>query len=41
MRPPVVDNPLLIVTQIASVYGLAFFYFWPAMPAGLALGLHP
>ena len=26
---------------IASIFGLAFFYFWPAIPAGLALGLSP
>ena len=35
------DDPTLQLTQIASIFGLAFFYFWPAMPAGLALGLHP
>lgn len=26
---------------VASIFGLAFFYFWPAIPAGLALGLPP
>lgn len=26
---------------IISIFGLAFFYFWPAIPAGLALGLSP
>lgn len=35
------DDSTLQLTQIASIFGLAFFYFWPAMPAGLALGLHP
>ena len=35
------DDPIVVLTQIASVFGLAFFYFWPAMPTGLALGLPP
>jgi len=29
------------LAAIASIFGLAFFYFWPAIPAGLALGLPP
>lgn len=29
------------LTKIASVFALAFFSFWPAIPAGLALGLQP
>ncbi len=27
--------------KVISLFGLAFFYFWPAMPAGLAMGLSP
>jgi hypothetical protein len=27
--------------KIISTFGLAFFYFWPSIPAGLALGLSP
>lgn len=27
--------------KIVSIFSLAFFSFWPAMPAGIALGLHP
>lgn len=27
--------------KIASIFALAFFSFWPAVPAGLALGLTP
>lgn len=27
--------------KIASIFALAFFSFWPAIPAGLALGLSP
>ena len=26
---------------VGSIFALAFFYFWPAIPAGLALGLSP
>jgi hypothetical protein len=29
------------LAAIVSIFGLAFFYFWPAIPAGLALGLSP
>ncbi|HEX2905216.1 MAG TPA: hypothetical protein VHO69_00040 [Phototrophicaceae bacterium] len=27
--------------KIISVFGLAWLYFWPSIPAGLALGLSP
>lgn len=27
--------------KLLSVFGLAFFYFWASIPAGLALGLSP
>jgi len=27
--------------KIISIFALSWFSFWPAMPAGLALGLHP
>jgi hypothetical protein len=27
--------------KVLSIFGLAFFYFWPSIPAGLALGLSP
>lgn len=29
------------LSKIVSVFALAFFSFWPAIPAGLALGLAP
>ena len=29
------------IPAIISTFALAFFYFWPAMPSGLALGLDP
>lgn len=32
---------LTTLAACASIFGLAFFYFWPAIPAGLALGLPP
>jgi hypothetical protein len=35
------DNLIDVLPQIVSIFGLAFFYFWPAIPAGLALGLPP
>jgi uncharacterized membrane protein len=35
------DDLSSLLPKIASIYGLAFFYFWPAIPAGLALGLSP
>jgi len=34
------DLPALL-PKLLSIFGLAFFYFWPALPAGLALGLSP
>lgn len=35
------DELIAALPKIASIFGLAFFYFWPAIPAGLALGLPP
>jgi hypothetical protein len=35
------DSLLADLPKIASVFALAFFSFWPAIPAGLALGLSP
>ncbi|MEO8606913.1 MAG: small multi-drug export protein [Chloroflexota bacterium] len=32
---------LVLIPKVASIFALAFFYFWPAIPAGLALGLSP
>jgi hypothetical protein len=29
------------LAAVGSIFALAFFYFWPAIPAGLALGLSP
>jgi len=29
------------IAKILSTFGVAFFSFWGAIPAGLALGLHP
>ena len=29
------------LAAIGSIFALAFIYFWPAIPAGLALGLPP
>ncbi len=29
------------IAKIASVFGVAWFSFWGAIPAGLALGVHP
>jgi hypothetical protein len=29
------------LTKLVGIFGLAFFYFWPAIPTGLALGLSP
>ncbi|MBZ0279115.1 MAG: small multi-drug export protein [Anaerolineae bacterium] len=35
-------NDLLItIPKILSIFALAWFSFWPAIPAGLALGLSP
>src|SRR5689334_23918653 len=30
-----------LVSALAGIFGLAFFWFWGAIPAGLALGLNP
>jgi hypothetical protein len=35
------DSFLLDLPAIASTFALAFFSFWAAIPAGLALGLSP
>lgn len=32
---------LIIIPKILSIFALAWFSFWPAIPAGLALGLSP
>jgi hypothetical protein len=29
------------IPKIVSIFGLSWFSFWPAMPAGIALGLNP
>jgi hypothetical protein len=31
----------VLLPKLLSIFALAFFYFWPAIPAGLALGLSP
>lgn len=35
------DSILIELSKSASVFGLAFFSFWSAIPLGLALGLNP
>jgi hypothetical protein len=35
------DEFVANLPKIASIFSLAFFSFWPAIPAGLALGLSP
>ncbi|MCA9896050.1 MAG: hypothetical protein KC615_23860, partial [Anaerolineae bacterium] len=35
------DDLLAQLPAIAGIFALAFFYFWSAIPAGLALGLSP
>ena len=35
------ESLLAEVTKVISVFGLSWFLFWPAVPAGLALNLHP
>jgi uncharacterized membrane protein len=35
------DSILADIPKLVSIYGLAFFSFWTAIPAGLALGLAP
>lgn len=36
-----VDAWLIEFSKAAGIFALAFFSFWPAIPAGLALGLSP
>jgi hypothetical protein len=36
-----VQDIAVLIPKIVSIFALAFFYFWPAIPAGLALGLSP
>jgi hypothetical protein len=36
-----VQDILVLIPKVVSIFALAFFYFWPAIPAGLALGLSP
>ncbi len=35
------DIILAEIAKVASTFGIAWFSFWGAIPAGLALGLHP
>lgn len=35
------DSVLTTIPKIVSIFLLAWFSFWPAIPAGLALGLSP
>ena len=35
------EDLFIVAPKVVSLFGLAFFYFWPAMPAGLAMGLNP
>jgi len=35
------DDLAALIPKLLSIFGLAFFYFWPSIPAGLALGLSP
>ncbi len=35
------DVVLAEIAKGLSIFGLSWFSFWPAIPAGLALGLHP
>lgn len=35
------DDVFVLIPKFASIFALAFFYFWPSIPAGLALGLSP
>jgi hypothetical protein len=35
------DDLATLIPKLLSIFGLAFFYFWPSIPAGLALGLSP
>jgi hypothetical protein len=36
-----VQDIIAAIPKIVSIFALAFFSFWPAIPAGLALGLGP
>jgi len=36
-----VQETLILISKLGSIFALAFFTFWPAIPAGLALGLGP
>jgi hypothetical protein len=35
------EDIAILLPKVLSIFALAFFYFWPAIPAGLALGLSP
>ncbi len=35
------DEIFIALPKILSIFAVAFFTFWPAIPAGLALGLSP
>ena len=35
------ENLAADLPKIISIFGLAWLYFWPSIPAGLALGLSP
>lgn len=35
------EDIAVLLPKVLSIFALAFFYFWPAIPAGLALGLPP
>ncbi len=35
------EDIAVLLPKLLSIFALAFFYFWPAIPAGLALGLPP
>ena len=35
------DDIFIALPKVVSIFAMAFFYFWPAIPAGLALGLSP
>lgn len=32
---------MLIISALATIFGVAFFWFWGAIPAGIALGINP
>lgn len=35
------ETVLAEIGKVAGIFGLSWFSFWPALPAGLALGLNP